>query len=246
MVDINKIPEADKEEQKGDNESFEESQTFNKPKFFKNKKIIIFAGVVITAILALFIIKQIFLPPPPNNIIFPKKLLQTKPVINKTSNFLSTVKELSQKTGKSIKSTVPIVKKTKRNKKNLIKPNVKTINKNDIAFKVPSISTESMKSMLKFNAEINTLTQKAKIAQLKQQIKTLNKQGFNSPGPGESQAQSVSLIAITKNTALIAFGKQNVSMTVGMKYGGYTCLMIKNNSVVLERNNRTINLSLSV
>lgn len=243
MVDINNIKEipgentdAIKEEQKGDNESSEEPKTFNKLKFFKNKKIIILAGIIIIAILGLFIIKQLFLQPPPDNIIFSKKLLQTKPVIDKTNNFSSTIKELSKKS--------PTVSKTKRNKKNLILSNVKKINKNVTAFKVPSISAASMKSMLKFNAEVNQLKQEAQIAQLKQQIKSLNKQGFNSPGG--AQAQSVSLIAITKNTALIAFGKQNVSMTVGMKYGGYTCLMIKNNSVVLERNNRTINLSLSV
>ncbi len=116
----------------------------------------------------------------------------------------------------------------------------------NFAFKVPPISSESMKSVLKFNTEINKLKEQAQIAQLRQQIKTLTNSSSIAGAINSGNPNNVSLVGISKNQAIVKFGKTDVTMSVGGSYDGYTCLMIKNTGIVLEKGNKAINLNFSM
>lgn len=105
----------------------------------------------------------------------------------------------------------------------------------------------NIKEILKYNTEINTLKKKAKIAQLEQEINNLHTDGGPGQVAGGGIAQpNITLVAITKKTALIAFGKTDVLMTPGMKYDGYECLIVTGSTAALEKNHRVINLNLSM
>ena len=103
-----------------------------------------------------------------------------------------------------------------------------------------------MKSVLKFNTEINKLKEQAQIAQLRQQIKTLANSSTIAGGINPGNPNNVSLVGISKNQAIVKFGKTDVTMSVGSSYDGYTCLMIKNTGIVLEKGNKAINLNFSM
>jgi len=241
---IDEIPEQKIQEQ--DNMSFDNKEI--KPpkpakKTYFNKKMFLAAGALIVLLIAGFIIiKKVFAPKPAMHF---GRMLQTKPIIDNAPPALL----LTDKSGPKPKTIVPAGKPKDISKKDISKEPVnvqKQIAKhNEPVLKVPALPIAHIKNMLKFNSEIGRLKEQVKIAQLESQIKTLK----NTAVPGGAAAQnsnSITLIALTKNTALISFGKAQVTMKVGMSYGGYRCLMIAPDSVTLERGGRTINLSLSM
>ncbi len=257
-----KIDEIDEKDFKnnGENEEIsmenkEEPAARRKPKInFKSKKLIAVPIILIIAAVFIFIAKQ-FLKPAQEiikpNIVFPSKA-QQEPLVNKSSKF-------SFLTDKSSKSINPLVKNLKvganfvrtnkypERQKKVSKVKTKPAKENSqVVFKVPAISLESMKSELKFNTEINKLKEQAQIAQLRQQIKTLTNSSTIAGGINQGNSNNVSLVGISKNQAIVKFGKTDVTMSVGSSYYGYTCLMIKNTSVVLEKGNKAINLNLSM
>ncbi len=217
---------------------------------FKNKKLIIIAasGFILAALF--FIFKGIFFKKGPRirqaNFAFLKKKTL------KQTSFPIPVKPEKTKPAKA--KNRPKNFKTagafKVQKSNLIKSqNTGNVNKtvNKIPARVPALppmSFKSIKQMMKFNSRINELGEKVKIARLEQEIKSLNQTAAG--GVNNTSLSNISLVAVTKNSAIIAFGKNDVSMTVGMKYAGYECLMISAKGVALEKNNRVINLSLSM
>jgi len=241
---IDEIPEQEIQEQ--DNMSFN-NENIKPPKPAKktfNKKMFLAAGALIVLLIAGFIIiKKVFAPKPA----IPRfgRMLQTKPIINNAPPALLLDKS-------SPKTTVPAGKPKDISKKDISKEPVnvqkqiaKQNTNSEPVLKVPALPIAHIKNMLKFNSEIGRLKEQVKIAQLESQIKTLK----NTAVPGGAAAQnsnSITLIALTKNTALISFGKAQVTMKVGMSYGGYRCLMIAPDSVTLERGGSTINLSLSM
>ena len=253
---IDEIDEKDfKDNEEIDMENKEEPAARRKPKFnFKSKKLIAVPIILIIVAVFIFIAKQ-FLKPAPEiikpNIAFPAKA-QQEPLINKSSKFSF----LTDKSSKSINPPVKNLKvganfvrtnKYSERQKKVSKVKTKPAKENpQIAFKVPPISLESMKSELKFNTEINKLKEQAQIAQLKQQIKTLTNSSTIAGGINQGNSNNISLVGISKNKAMVKFGKTDVTMSVGSNYYGYTCLMIKNTGVVLEKGNKAINLNLSM
>ena len=137
----------------------------------------------------------------------------------------------------------PIVNTSKKaNNSNSIFIKPKSNNSNQ----QPIVAQGNINEMIKYNNLINTLKEKAKIAQLEQQIKSLHNTNDSNIAGGNLSKVGISLVAITKNKALISFGNKDVFMSSGMNYNGYECIMINSNSVVLEKNHRMINLSLSM
>ena len=239
-------------------ENKEEPVARRKPKFnFKSKKLIAVPIILIISAVFIFIAKQ-FLKPAQEiikpNITFPSKA-QQEPLVNKSSKFSF----LTDKSSKSINPPVKNLKlganfvrtnKYSERQKKVNKVRIKSAKENSqVVFKVPPISLESMKSELKFNTEINKLKEQAQIAQLKQQIKTLTNSSTIAGiagGINQGNSNNISLVGISKNKAMVKFGKTDVTMSVGSNYYGYTCLMIKNTGVVLEKGNKAINLNLSM
>jgi hypothetical protein len=213
---------------------------------FKNKKLIIIAASGFILVALFFIFKGIFFKKGPRirqaNFAFLKKKSL------KQTSFPIPVKPAKTKPAKA--NNFKTAGAFKVQKSNLIKSqNTGNINKtvNKIPARVPALPPmplKSIKQMMKFNTRINELGEKVKIARLEQEIKSLNQTAAG--GINNASLSNISLVAVTKNSAIIAFGKNDVSMTVGMKYAGYECLMISANGVALEKNNRVINLSLSM
>ncbi|MCL4497111.1 MAG: hypothetical protein M0016_02450 [Deltaproteobacteria bacterium] len=239
-------------------DTHEEKDTGGKPQFrFKSKKLIIIPIILVMVALA-FIIKGLFFKPQTIKL----SSFQSKPIINKSGKFL--ISDLSETSGNNISPS------GKNLSKNAVKPVLrnrnsepqrnkaarhKRINRastntqgaaSNFTFKVPAISSESMKSVLKFNTEINKLKEQAQIAQLRQQIKTLANSSTIAGGINPGNPNNVSLVGISKNQAIVKFGKTDVTMSVGSSYDGYTCLMIKNTGIVLEKGNKAINLNFSM
>ena len=216
---------------------------------FKYKKLIIIAASGFILIALIFVLKAVFFKKGPRirQALFPLK--QTKPIIDKSSLFPAiSSKPVQTKpvpasdsiASEDLKTDNAAVKKT-----NLVKNNkIGNPSKALIVPALPPMSLKSIKQMMKFNSRINELREKVKIARLEQEIKSLNQTGAG--GINNASISNISLLAVTKDSAIIAFGKNDVSMTVGMKYTGYECLMINSKGVALEKNNRVINLSLSM
>jgi hypothetical protein len=264
-MDINKLKDLDEDESSlgeeikpAGTEEEENNNTVSSPKMrgkfkFKNKKLIIIIASGFILVALFFVLKGVFFKKGPRirqaNFSFLKKksLKQTsfpipvKPA--KTKPKLSGAKPAKAKNFK----TAGVFKVQKSN---LIKSQntgsiSKTVNKMPVRVPaLPPMPLKSIKQMMKFNSRINELGEKVKIARLEQEIKSLNQTGAG--GINNTTSSNISLVAVTKNTAIIAFGKNDVSMTVGMKYAGYECLMINAKGVALEKNNRVINLSLSM
>ena len=236
------------EEQEPAGQMEEETKVPKRRSKFKSKKLIIIAasGVVLTALI--FGLKGVFFKKEPDirHTLFPIK--QTKPIIDKSPLFPAISNKPVQTkpvpasdsiTSEDLKTDNAAVKKTNSVKNNKIG----NASKAPIVPALPPMSLKSIKQMMKFNTRINELGEKVKIARLEQEIKSLNHSGG---GINNTSLSNISLVAVTKNSAIIAFGKNDVSMTVGMKYAGYECLMINAKGVALEKNNRVINLSLSM
>jgi hypothetical protein len=148
----------------------------------------------------------------------------------------------------SFKHHISSASSSKVNKISLVKKKAAVVHKNSNINIVPAIPLnikEHIKHMLKYNSEVNVLKEQVKIAQLESEIKNLSHSG-NLPGSANSGASSIKLIAIGRNTALVGFGKTNITMKVGTTYYGYKCLMITSDSVTLEKNSKVINLSLGM
>lgn len=234
----------DMEEDQFDNIEIEDSAREKKQKnnFLKNKKLIIITAVVLIIFTAAVFIKQtLFKSSPhiirPNRLIFKSKTLNPKPVnfLNKRGTFNIPVKKERKKAGKEpVKQSDH--KRIQKISKKVMKPTVY----------VPPVPIENMKSMLKFNTEINKLKEQAQIAQLRQQIKTLTNSPVAGAGAVNSGNMNLSLVGISKNQAIVEFGKTDVTMSVGSSYDGYTCLMIKNTGIVLEKGAKAINLNFSM
>ncbi|MHB1681029.1 MAG: hypothetical protein ACYCTB_11085 [bacterium] len=240
--EIKKPEDKDEDEQKEQNISMKQKMTI--------KKIIMFAAIGIVIIAGIFILKNILFKKPENSANFLQTKIQTKPIIRKSTSFLNITnpKPVIPVKIKTVKHTNQALLANNFDKnKNIVIKKSKSSDKNKV-FGVPTIPlmpAKSIKEMLKFNNEVNSLGQKLKIARLEQEIKSLHQNSAGGLNTASTES-NIFLIAITKNTAIIAFGKHNVSMKVGMKYGGYKCLMITSAGVALERNNRVINLSLSM
>ena len=208
-----------------------------KKKLNLNKKsVITVAGVILALILIAIAAKGLLFKQPKKISIFGK---MPGYVINKSSKFPSLSKPMpkTHTIKKQIAPQAILPKKVKVAKKVKAQAPVKAV-------QMPVIS-ENMKRMLKFNNTINKLKEEAKIAQLNQQIKSLSRTGVTGAG-GSSINGTISLIGISKNLAILKFGKKDISMKVGSYYSGYRCLLINKSSVVLEKNNRTVHLNLSL
>ena len=198
------------------------------------KSVITVAGVILALILIAIAAKGLLFKQPKKISIFGK---MPGYVINKSSKFPSLSKPMpkTHTIKKQIAPQAILPKKVKVAKKVKAQAPVKAV-------QMPVIS-ENMKRMLKFNNTINKLKEEAKIAQLNQQIKSLSRTGVTGAG---GIAPAISLIGISKNLAILKFGKKDISMKVGSYYSGYRCLLINKSSVVLEKNNRTVHLNLSL
>jgi hypothetical protein len=195
-----------------------------------NKKLIIIAAaVVVLAAAGLFTLKTFLFKPKKNDALFhPVNPAASKPEMLAINNAPAIHTSLSSRKKTLPAASAPVVKAVKERSNG-----------------IPTVSPEKIKGMLKLNAEINKLNEEAKVAQLKQEIKNLNKIP-GSFGGGAAAGSDISLEAISKGAAIVNFGKKDVTMRVGMSYGGYKCLTIKENGVVLKKNNKIINLSLSI
>ena len=195
------------------------------------KSVITAAGIIIALILIVIAAKGLLFKQPKKISIFGKMGY----VINKSSKFPSLSMTKPHTIKKQIAPPAILPKKVAKKVKALAP--VK-------AAQLPVIS-ENMRRMLKFNNTINKLKEEAKIAALNQQIKSLSRTGVTGAG-GSSINGTISLIGISKNLAILKFGKKDISMKVGSYYSGYRCLLINKSSVVLEKNNRTVHLNLSL
>ncbi|MHB8293022.1 MAG: hypothetical protein ACYDEG_11250 [bacterium] len=242
--------DLNKNEINQDDETSDNGRDLNKKRrmvFLKNNKIriiLVVSAVVIIIGIYLFKIEN----QSNKTIVFPKNKRILKPIIKTHSPVLNTINKSSIFVNKVSKKPIHINKRTTAvNTK--IASKTKVINKTKSALHVPSIPSmplKSIKEMLKFNTKINKLSEEEKIAQLKQQIKTLSgNSGLGAISSG-SISNNIALIAMTKSTALISFGKSKVMMKVGMKYNGYECLMINSDTVVLEKNHKVININLGM
>ena len=230
----------------------EEPETENKNKRQKVKWLKP-AGIILAVVIpALIIVIVVFKPAHRSNRNFLAKQLQRVKITGMPNNNAeSVVKPAALPSAPPTTNAVPLavhvpVKVAKTAAEPFKKTNIQT---NLSAAKVPALTPlpGNIKEMLKYNTLINTLKKKAKIAQLEQQIKNLHSNGgFGQVAGGNIAAPSISLVAVTRKTALIAFGKTDVLMTAGMKYDGYECLMVTPSTAALEKNHRVINLSLSM
>ncbi len=201
------------------------------------KSVITAAGIIIALILIAVAAKGLLFKKPKKISIFGK---MPGYVINKSSKFPSLSKPMpkTHTIKKQIAPQAILPKKVKVAKKVKLKTQILPVK----AAQAPVIS-KNMRRMLKFNNTINKLKEEAKIASLNQQIKSLSRTGIAGVG---GIAPAISLIGISKNLALLRFGKKDISMKTGGYYDGYRCLLINKSSVVLEKNNRTIHLNLSL
>ena len=190
------------------------------------KSVITAAGILIALILIVIAAKGLLFKQPKKISIFGKQLVKSPkfPPLSKTRP-------------QAVPQTI-LPKKVKVAKKVKLKTQILPVK----AAQAPVIS-KNMRRMLKFNNTINKLKEEAKIASLNQQIKSLSRTGIAGVG---GIAPAISLIGISKNLALLRFGKKDISMKTGGYYDGYRCLLINKSSVVLEKNNRTIHLNLSL
>jgi hypothetical protein len=230
-----------------------------KGEHMNNKKLIIIISVVVVVVAAgLFALKTFLFKPKKNNgFLHLNNAAVSRPIINNSPAF----KSFAKKTTLS-KTAVPTVKTFNKqsnsaDNKAAAQSKAITANNNKAAGQNKALAISEMsagapkkiKYMLKLNAEINKLNEEAKVAQLKQEIKNLNKIPGGVGGVGgvnNAAASSISLVAISKGAAIVNFGKKNVAMRVGMSYGGYKCLLISSTGIALEKNNKVINLSLSI
>ncbi len=235
-------------------------KTSGKRKIAFSKIIISYAVVGIIIIAAILALKNIFFRQP-NNIDFSAKSVHMKPTANNKSkpfNALPGKSALPEIAGAVQSADNSAADKYDNSAANRLVLEPEGIKKSKTTGAIepyavtgmPAPSQENIKDMLKYNAEINRLSEEAKIAQLKQQIKNLYIRGGNGSGAYGAYRNiagtDISLVAATKNTAVIAFGKKNILMRAGMKYAGYECLAINQNGVALEKNDRVINLSLGM
>jgi hypothetical protein len=215
---------------------------------FKSKKLIVIIALAFIAGALVFILKGIFFKQGPvirHANFFPKK--QTKHIFNESPSFPAVSgKPVQTKPGVVTPEALKTVNTGLVKKKNSAKKSKGDAGGDKISTvpEVPLMPIKSIKKMMEFNSRVNELGERLKIARLEQEIKSLNNAG--SGVINNTSLSNISLVAVTKNTAIIAFGKRNVSMRVGMNYEGYKCLMISPKGVALEKNNKVVNLSLSM
>ena len=266
----NRINDAEKEsllnnteEQKiiGDGDIYEEPRRKNQ---FSGKKLVVIIVLAFVIGFLVFIFKDVFFKPMPiiRHASFPPKQMNFKksnlnlsmsssviPQKVKVNHIKKNVSVANIGNVGNVKhSTNNISGNSKVKNTSLVNKKAAAVHRNHNFSVVPAIPLnikEHIKHMLRYNSEVNVLKEQVKIAQLESEIKNLSHSG-NLPGSANSGASSIKLIAIGKNTALVGFGKTNITMKVGTTYYGYKCLMIANNSVTLERNNKVINLSLGM
>ena len=213
-----------------------------------NKKLIAIIALAFIVVALVFILKGIFFKQGPvirHANFFPKK--QTKHIFNGSPSFPAVSgKPVQTKPGVVTPEALKTVNTGLVKKKNSAKKSKGDAGGDKISTvpEVPPMPLKSIKKMMEFNSRVNELGERLKIARLEQEIKSLNNAG--SGVINNTSLSNISLVAVTKNTAIIAFGKRNVSMRVGMKYEGYECLMISPKGVALEKNNKVVNLSLSM
>lgn len=259
-MNFDEIKEPDgileKDKEKSEPKEFNQNEMPQKCKITA-KKIMMLSAAAVIIIAGLSAAKNILLKPQNNNL-FTQKTGPAKPLTNKSPDFsdITGKPALQAGHGAAGKTSNPDPLNDDNSTANnygaaaSFEKKGKTAGWNEpsVIPAPPALPQGNIKDMLKFNAEINKLSEEAKIARLKRQIKNLRRvpPGSLDGISGNANEPNMHLVAVTKNTAIIAFGKRNVLMRTGMKYAGYECLMINKNGVALEKNNIVINLSLSM